>query len=561
MENIIERLREVLLEEKERMKNRASRKFGRSKLKALESGVAIVDSELSVEPGSLVGKHVGWRGEIEPIGFVVDSKQYNRFSTRYVIRTLEVDSIPESFEMAEAEFLYSLEKRIEILERYEEVIGKFVPAEKTRRGFIDHSQIIRNLDEYELEAVEASLSLEDGEILMVMGPPGTGKTQFITEAARLLGRRERVFVTSQVHQAIDNMFERLPPINYALRIGSHRKISEGAKRFSLEYMYLTNVPEILNETELAMEYAERFKAIAHKQREILSNKSFLVGATATKSITEPLKEKEFDTVFIDEAHNLCISTALLVLSRARKAVIVGDYWQLPPIYTSINMNLNERAEFSTFTFFNRLMNMKMTDIMWLHNHYRSNEKIIGYSAKYVYDGRIKTSKKCKYEKLNLPYYEFSWLKPEEPVVFFEVDGRGETDEEKSTFNTREAQIASWIAKNIIDAGIKPKDLAILTPFNAQTRKIKEELKDMGLPNLTVRTVHRYVGGEKDVIIFSAAATDPWSLTFIDKRLINVTVTRAKKKLMVIASREALSHESELTKLHQYIQREGRIVKL
>jgi len=67
--------------------------------------------------------------------------------------------------------------------------------------------------------VEASLSLEKGEVLIVMGPLGTGKTQFITEAARLLGRRERVFVKLQVHQAIDNMFERLPPIDYALRIG------------------------------------------------------------------------------------------------------------------------------------------------------------------------------------------------------------------------------------------------------------------------------------------------------------------------------------------------------
>ena len=82
-----------------------------------------------------------------------------------------------------------------------------------------------------------------------------------------------------------------------------------------------------------------------------------------------------------------------------------------------------------------------------------------------------------------------------------------------------------------------------------------------MKNITVRTVHRYVGGEKDVIVFSVAATDPWSLTFIDKRLINVTVTRAKKKLIIVASRKALSNESELTKLHQYIQTKGLIVKL
>jgi len=125
MKSVIERLKEVLLEEKVRMESRVSRKFARSELKALKSGVAIVDSELSVEPGSLVGKRAGW-GEIEPIGFVVDSIQHNKLN-RYIIRTLEPDGVPRSFEMAEAEFLYSLEKRIEILEMYEEIIGKFAP--------------------------------------------------------------------------------------------------------------------------------------------------------------------------------------------------------------------------------------------------------------------------------------------------------------------------------------------------------------------------------------------------------------------------------------------------
>ena len=125
MKSVIERLKEVLLEEKVRMESKVSRKFGNSELKALKSGVAIVDSELSVEPGSLVGKHAGW-GEIEPIGFVVDSIQHNKLN-RYIIRTLEPDDIPRSFEMAEAEFLYSLEKRIEILEKYEEIIGSLLP--------------------------------------------------------------------------------------------------------------------------------------------------------------------------------------------------------------------------------------------------------------------------------------------------------------------------------------------------------------------------------------------------------------------------------------------------
>ena len=351
------------------------------------------------------------------------------------------------------------------------------------------------------------------------------------------------------------MFERLPPIDYAVRVGSHHKISEDAKRFSIEYKYLESLPEHLDDSELAKEYAERFNLIKHKQRELLSNSNFLVGATVTKSITEPLKGKEFDTVFIDEAHNLCLSSALLVLERARKAVIVGDYWQLPPIYTTSSVSLDDRAEFSTFTFFyKKLMNRDPKRLIWLRTHYRCNENIIAFSARHIYEEQIRVSEKCKKERLKLLYSNFSWLNPEKTVVLFDVPGSENVDEKRSVFNITEAQYVTWITKNLVSTEINPNRIVVLTPFNAQTKIIREELKKKNLSQIPVRTVHRYVGGEKDIVIFSVAATDPSHLKFIDKRLTNVFVTRARKKLIIIGSGKAVlnSQNTTLTALYNYI---------
>jgi len=560
MLDIISRLKNILKEDEVRTIVSVSGKYGRSELKAYDSGIAIVESALAIEPGSLVGIHE--RGRVDPIGFVVDVK-VERLSRKLVLHaSVAKGDIPDSFEMAEAEFLYSLRERMRILDRAEQIISRFrfVPTEKVKTESLEQPHL--SLDEYELKAVEASLSLEDGEMLLVMGPPGTGKTQFIAEAARILAKKEKVFVTSQTHQAVDNMFERLPPScsDYALRIGSHLKISDEARRFSPEHKYLENVPENTNDNDLAKEYVRRFEKIKLAQKDILTKNSFLVGATVTKSITDPLKEKQFDIVFIDEAHNLCFSSALLALDRTKKAVIVGDYWQLPPIYKSCN-KLNDRVKFSTFNLFYDRMGKETQNLVWLQHHYRCNEKIIAFSSKYVYARPIRTIDKYRNQKLQLTSFAYSWLDPDKPIVFLDIESKEEINEKKSRFNIKEAHLVSWVSGRILEAGVKPKEVIVLTPFKAQVDKIREELK--GLNNLMVKTVHRYVGGERDVVVFSVAATYPSSLGFIDKRMINVFVTRAKKKLIVIGSSQAIanSENSQLQNLYEYIQSEGLVLRL
>jgi hypothetical protein len=243
---------------------------------------------------------------------------------------------------------------------------------------------------------------------------------------------------------------------------------------------------------------------------------------------------------------------LLALERTKKAVLVGDYWQLPPVY----LGRKARAEFSAFNYFYNLLKREGKEPIWLQNHYRCNPKIIGFSSKYVYDNKIIIMEECKNEKLKLKVFREPWLDPEKPVVFLDVEGHEERDDKNSKYNIEEAKFTACVVDVLKNHEVKTKDIWVLTPFRAQVEKIRGELKNGG-NNLKLKTVHTCVGGERDVVVFSAAATDPQSLSFIDKRMTNLFVTRAKKKLIVIGSSRAIKDSKcFLLKLYEYAQNEA-----
>ena len=562
----IEELREILEEEEREMENKAAEKHAPAKLGSYKSGIAVIKSNFNIEPGALVGEYRN--GDVIELGFIIDKKERMEGSL-YIVNTYSIDkeSIPEKFEIAKAEFLYALKERIKILDKAEKIISKFdFPS------IYEHPPKKHNyLDEYESEAVNASLNLQNRQMLLVFGPPGTGKTTFVAEAARILGRKEKVFVTAQTHQSVDNIFIRLKNIieeklkmpkfyqNYILRIGSHIKISEEVKEFSPEYKYLANILDHEDEDQIAEAYAKGLNNVKKEQYKVLHNRNFLVGATVTKSITNPLKNQRFDTVFIDEAHNMCLSLALLALERASKAVITGDYYQIPPVYKTLN-DLNKRAEYSTFNFFYELLQNELKNLIWLRKHYRCNEKIINFSSKYVYEKNITVAEECKNTKLKIKAYTQPWLNPEKPIVFINNEGTEKEDEEersKSKYNIEEVTTVTRIAEDLIKAGIKPTQIIVLTPFVSQAKKIRNKLKNIA--NIKVRTVHSYLGGEKDVVIFSTVATSPSTLNFLDKRFINVVVTRAVKKLIIIGSVKTIKEKpnSLIYALYNYIKEEEK----
>ncbi|MCX8172675.1 MAG: AAA domain-containing protein, partial [Archaeoglobaceae archaeon] len=331
-----------------------------AELLARKGEIVILFSSGSIHPGNAVA----WlEDEIIPFGWVVDVR---KTKNGFILAVKEFERF-QGERIVEAENLLGIYLRKEIVNRIDEVMDfKYWNGEK-RVSAPDW------LDKWQKECFSASCSLEDGEILLVIGPPGTGKTTFIAEATKKLSEEERVWVTSNTNIAVDNVLEKL---ERALRIGHPSKLTEDVKRHSVETKILSSITFNSYE-ELAKKIYSAYKEIAKIQEEILNRGKIAVGSTILKGAMSLIRNYEFDTVFIDEASNTCISLALLALEKAKKAVVVGDPYQLPPVY---EINVPNAVKFSAFNYLYELFGKSL----WLRRHYRCNAEIIAFSAKEVY---------------------------------------------------------------------------------------------------------------------------------------------------------------------------------
>ncbi|MEM4156077.1 MAG: AAA domain-containing protein, partial [Archaeoglobaceae archaeon] len=292
--------------------------------------IAIILSSGSIPTGSAVA----WlENEIIPFGWVIDVR---RTKKGYLLAVKEFESL-DGERLVEAENLLSIALRKEIASRMDQILD-FKYWNGAKKVFAPEW-----LDKWQRECFSASCSLEEGEILLVIGPPGTGKTTFIAESAKKLSEEERVWITSNTNIAVDNVMEKL---ERALRIGHPSKLTEEVKRHSVEAKILSRIT-FSDYEELARKIQSAYREITKIQEETLKNGRIAVGSTILKGATSIIHNYEFDTVFIDEASNTCISVALLALERAKKAVIVGDPYQLPPVY---EINVANAVRFSAFNY-------------------------------------------------------------------------------------------------------------------------------------------------------------------------------------------------------------------
>jgi len=499
---------------------------------ARKGDISVVLSSGHIPPGTAVA----WCDhEITPFGWVIDAR---KAKGGYLLAIKEFERV-EGNRIVEAETLLSIALRKEVTSRIDEILDfeywggiKKVPAPEW-------------LDRWQKDCFSASCSLDDGEILLVIGPPGTGKTTFIAESARKLAEEFRVWVTSNTNIAVDNVLEKL---ERALRIGHPSKLTEDVRRHSVEAKVLSSIRFSTYE-ELAARISSAYKEITKAQEEILKNGKIVVGSTILKGAMSVLRNYDFDIVFIDEASNTCISTALLALERAKRAVIVGDPYQLPPVY---EINVPNAVRFSAFGYLYDIFGRSL----WLRRHYRCNADIIGFSAREIY-GNLEIDARCygiKIPKVETTIPEVG--DPEKPVLF--IDCRGE--EKKigaSKINEAEAEKACEICEELVDA-VGEDEIGIITPYVKQRELIKSILADFGI-NSEVATVHSYQGREKDVIIYSITATR--NLFFpSDRKIFNVALTRARRKFIALGNAESLEGKNLLlSRFLEYAKRRGGFV--
>ncbi len=437
------------------------------------------------------------------------------------------------------------------------------------------------LDDSQRRAVEAALALEDNEVLLITGPPGTGKTRVIAKIAEELANRgEKVLVTSHTNRAVDNALELLP-VEKTLRVGrpekvldsvkprllgrkvreklgeDFRKNEEKIKKLISKIRDIRNLirdlrglqrstkilntieKEMIEKREKHLEMLKRDLENSLKKRHEMIQKAAnevirdtpIIGSTLVKSQLGIMSDKSFNTVIIDEASQASITLALLAMVKGKKWVVVGDDRQLLPIFRTID--IKESEDLGIFTRLLRKYGDRRN--LWLEIHYRSNPEIIGFPAQYAYNGKIRPHESCKNKILVLgdkPKYDV--LDPERPFVFVHVDGSSSREGE-SKYNEDEAEVTAEIVRDLIRCGVSRDKIGVITPYRAQRAKISEKLKDI---DTEIGTVDQFQGREKDVIIFSVTSTDSMDFASYPNRL-NVAITRASRKLIVVGNGRAI----------------------
>jgi len=441
------------------------------------------------------------------------------------------------------------------------------------------------LDDSQLEAVESALGLREGESLLIIGPPGTGKTRVIAKIAyELYRRRERVLIASHTNRAVDNALEILP-VDISLRVGRPEKVLPNIRPYLLSYKARTilgsklknfedgitkvkkeihglhQVIEGWREAGLWDKYRnalarlrnakDRLRQLCKERDLMLKEESYrlvtaarIIGSTLIKSHLPPLNNERFDMVLIDECSQASLTLALLGMVKAKKWVLVGDHKQLLPIFQTLDVEDKKvkkvQEKLSAFCY---MLDKYKGRSIWLRWHYRSNSGIIGFSSRYIYEGKITPTDTCKEIKLNIKSYpkDMEFLDPNLPVVFLHVNGVESVRADGSRLNEIEARTATRIVKALKNLGVKGENIDVITPYRAQRDYIKELLKD---DEVEVNTVDSFQGREKEVIVFTITSTRDMSFVEDENRL-NVAFTRARRKLIVIGNAISINKEHKL----------------
>ncbi|MDA1190291.1 MAG: AAA domain-containing protein [Candidatus Poribacteria bacterium] len=401
-------------------------------------------------------------------------------------------------------------------------------------------------------------ALDETGFLSITGPPGTGKTLTIHAIVETYVRQGgRVLVAALTNNAIDNVLERLvsdsDSLPRFLRIGT-----ESAMRESLAL-------RIEEHGEDARRYfshtlGERTNGIESIQDE-LNGVSVFIGTAHSLMRSPWVTEGElFDLVILDEATQMTEPFAAALLSRGKKAILVGDEHQLGPICQStfdperetLPPSLAERGlrglEQSLFERLNRQMERRddHEGQVFLSRQYRMHPVIGDWASERFYEGRLETSDSvlARAERFKLAAAQEKWdvlkrvFDPAFPLAFLDVPA---TQGDLPNSCREEARVSALLVQALSRIGVT--DVGCITPYRNQLALLRHELQRLGL-NVECGTVDAFQGREKQVIILSTVRRDHLTDFLTSPRRLNVSVTRAQAKCVILGSR-ALLRENEL----------------
>jgi ATP-dependent RNA/DNA helicase IGHMBP2 len=477
------------------------------------------------------------------------------------------------------------------------------PQQKTNMNKeIGNSYIkLPNLNNKQNEAVQKVLAAQD--IAIIHGPPGTGKTTTLVEAIRLTLKQEKqVLVTAASNAAVDLLTEKLAAKGLkVLRLGNPARIDDNLLKYSLDEQ-LAQHPQFKeikkmrkdaeNYRQLATKYKRSFGAGEREQRKLLLqevknilrdsekiedyildnllNSVQVITATLIGTNSNILKNRRFSTVFIDEAAQALEPACWIPILKADKVVMAGDHCQLPP---TVKSKEAEKAGLS-YTLFEKIVailkakpDTEQHFYTMLEVQYRMHETIMEFSNQMFYGGLLKAAESVAHHTLNdnlLPTN--TNFEPIINEVFEWIDTAGcgfiekQDTESASLQNPEEASILLQHLTTLLAhfPNLADIQIGIISPYKAQVNLLNELIASHEVlrNHVEANTVDSFQGQERDIIYISLVrSNEEGEIGFLrDTRRMNVAMTRAKKKLVMIGDSATLGNNPFYEKLLSYIDR-------
>lgn len=436
------------------------------------------------------------------------------------------------------------------------------------------------LNKTQEEAVNRVLWSKD--VMVVHGPPGTGKTTTLVEAiSETLRRESQVLVCAQSNMAVDWISEQLVDRGISvLRIGNPTRVNDKMLSFTYErrfeahpdYPQLWALRKAIREmrakrkrgSESYHQQLDRLKSRATELEVRINAELFsdarVIASTLVGSANRVLDGQKFSTLFIDEAAQALEPACWIPIRKVSRVIFAGDHCQLPPTVKSVAALKAGLGK----TLMERIVENKPEEVVLLQTQYRMSDEIMRFSSQEFYDGKLQTAPEIRHRGI---------LDYDIPISWYDTGDLPEEIESKEQFvgenfgriNKAEAELTlahlqlyfERIGKQrILDERI---DVGIISPYRAQVQLLRQLIKKREFFKpyrhlLSVNTVDGFQGQERDIIIISLVrSNDEGQIGFLrDLRRMNVAITRARMKLIIIGNAATLAKHPFYKRFHDYV---------
>ena len=437
------------------------------------------------------------------------------------------------------------------------------------------------LNQTQEDAVNKVLRAKD--VAIVHGPPGTGKTTTLVEAIyETLRRENQVLVCAQSNMAIDWISEKLVDrgIN-VLRIGNPTRVNDKMLSFTYErrfeahpdYELLWSIRKAIRELRAHRKrgddkYHQKMERLKERATELelrinaqLFGEARVIASTLVGSANRLLDGQKFATLFIDEAAQALEAACWIPIRKVSRVVLAGDHCQLPPTvksFAALKAGLGK-------TLMERIVKNHPETVTLLKMQYRMNEEIMRFSSDWFYGNQVESAPEVKYRSildLDIPmtWIDTSEIRDEE---LFREEFVGESF---GRINKAEAELTLLALENYFKKIGKERilqerlDVGVISPYRAQVQYLRHLFKKREFFKpyrslISVNTVDGFQGQERDIILISLVrANDEGQIGFLrDLRRMNVAITRARMKLIILGDASTMTRHPFYKKLFEYIE--------